>query len=221
MSTTITIDGPAGSGKTTAARLLAGRLGYDFLDTGAMYRAVALGCLRAQIDPADASAVAATAAALSIELQESQVRLDGCDVTEEVRSSEVTEVASRVATVPAVREILVERQRQWAGHRNVVTEGRDQGTIVFPDALCKFFLTACPDERAARRLRELEASGQSVSLEEMRTLIRERDERDATRSVGPLRPADDAETIDTTGLTMDEVVDRLEQRVQHLTRQQA
>ena len=220
MPAIVTIDGPAGSGKSTAARLLDGRLGFDFLDTGAMYRAVALSCVAEGTCLNDADAIAGTALGRSISLEGERVLLDGRDVTAEIRSSEVTEAASVVAVVPEVRELLVSSQRGWASGRNVVTEGRDQGTIVFPDAMCKFFLTADPAERAARRQRELQEVGQPVSLDEMLGLIHERDERDATRETGPLVAAEDAAVIDTTGLTMEEVVELLEDRVRQRMAQQ-
>ena len=165
-------------------------------------------------------AIAGTALGRSISLEGERVLLDGRDVTAEIRSSEVTEAASVVAVVPEVRELLVSSQRGWASGRNVVTEGRDQGTIVFPDAMCKFFLTADPAERAARRQRELQEAGQPVSLDEMLGLIHERDERDATRETGPLVAAEDAAVIDTTGLTMEEVVELLEDRVRQRMAQQ-
>lgn len=209
----VTIDGPAGSGKSTAARMLAERLGFRFLDTGAMYRAVALACLEADVDPRDAERVAELAAGLSIEVRDGGVHLDGRDVSPAVRTDAVSAAASVVATHSAVREILVRLQQQSAVGENVVSEGRDQGTIAFPDAACKFFLTADPEERAERRYKELKARGEDVSLDEMRQTIRERDQRDAARKHGPMRQAPDAVVLDTSGMTLDEVTNELERIV--------
>jgi cytidylate kinase len=202
----VTIDGPAGSGKSTAARLLARRLGFEFLDTGAMYRAVALECLESKIPLDDEARVAEVARGLEIDALGPVVRANGRDVTAAIRAPEISGAASRVAANPAVREAMVQQQRQAAAGRNVVTEGRDQGTIVFPDALCKFYLTADPDERARRRQLELAEQGERVTFEELRAQILERDTRDKTREAAPLVAADDALRIDTTNMTTDEVI---------------
>ena len=206
----VTIDGPAGSGKSTAARLLAQRLGFQFLDTGAMYRAVALECLALGIDLSDEAGVAEVARRLNILALGPSVRSNGRDVTAAIRAPEVSGAASRVAANPAVREAMVRLQREAAAGHKIVTEGRDQGTVVFPDAICKFYLTADPDERARRRQRELEEQGEHVAFEEMRAQILERDTRDKTRKNAPLIAAHDAQRIDTSKMTTDEVVRSLE-----------
>jgi cytidylate kinase len=202
----VTIDGPAGSGKSTAARGLAARLGFDYLDTGAMFRAVGL-ALR------DAADVDAVLAAVRLELPPGRVLLDGRDVTADIRTPAAAQAASRVATVPAVRQFLAAEQRRIAAGRDVVCEGRDQGTAVFPDAACKFYLVADPHARAERRHRELVAKGEAVSLADVLAQQQERDARDAGRAAAPMRPADDAVVIDTTGLSPDDVLARLEEVV--------
>lgn len=210
----VTIDGPAGSGKSTAARGLARRLQFDFLDTGAMYRAVAWQCLQRSIDLHEESAVAACAQAMQLRLDQQHVFVDGRDVTAEIRLPEVSHGSSIVASNPAVRRELATRQRDFAQGRNIVTEGRDQGTAVFPNAECKFYVTANAEERAARRHRELlERHEQAEPIEDILRQIRERDERDKTRVVDPLRAAEDAIRVDTSGLTPDAVLDQLESLV--------
>lgn len=210
----VTIDGPAGSGKSTAARGLARRLQFDFLDTGAMYRAVAWQCLQRSIELHDEAAVAACAHAMQLRLDQQHVFVDGRDVTADVRMPEVSHGSSIVASNPAVRRELAARQREFANGRNIVTEGRDQGTAVFPHAECKFYVTANPEERAARRHRELlERHEQAEPIEDILRQIRERDGRDKTRIVDPLRAAEDAIRVDTSGLTPEAVLDRLESLV--------
>lgn len=206
----VTLDGPAGSGKSTAARKLAERLGFAFLDTGSMYRAVAYCCLDRQIPIEDVAAVGKLAQSLDMVFQGDRLLVNGTDVTDRLRSLEVTVAASQVAVLPVVREALVKMQREAARGKCMVTEGRDQGTVAFPGAECKFFLNADPNERARRRLRELEDQGNPIDLNEVLRQILERDERDATREVAPLKPAADALIIDTTSLELDEVLDRLE-----------
>ena len=206
----VTIDGPAGSGKSTAARLLAERLGFQFLDTGAMYRAVALECLERQIDVADADRAAEVARGLTIDALGPTVLSNDRDVTTAIRAPEIAGAASRVAAIPAVREAMVRLQRQAAAGHNIVTEGRDQGTVVFPDALCKFYLTADPEERARRRQLEMEEQGVRVAFDELRAQIEERDSRDQNRQTAPLLAAADALAIDTTSMTIDEAVRCLE-----------
>jgi cytidylate kinase len=206
----VTIDGPAGSGKSTAARRLAERLGYEFLDTGAMYRAVALKSLDSGIDINDAARVAQVARGIEIDALGPIVLADGRDVTAAIRTPEVTSVASRVAAIPEVRSAMVRLQRKAAEGRHVVSEGRDQGTVVFPDAQCKFFLTADPNERARRRQLELAAQGEEIAFEDLLRQILERDTRDETRETAPLRAADDAVRIDTSHLSPDEMVRRME-----------
>jgi cytidylate kinase len=204
----VTIDGPAGSGKSTAARGLAKRLQFDFLDTGAMYRAVAWKCLQLSIDLHDEAAVAECARSMKLTLDRQHVSVDGHDVTQEIRQPAVAHGSSIVAANPAVRRELAARQRDYAQGRDIVTEGRDQGTVVFPHAECKFYVTAAPEERAARRQREHPES--TVPFEDILRQIRERDERDKTRVIDPLRAADDAIRIDTTSLDPEAVLDRLE-----------
>ncbi len=202
----VTIDGPAGSGKSTAARGLAARLGFDYLDTGAMFRAVGL-ALRGADD------VDAVLAVIHLEMPPGRVLLDGRDVTADIRTPEAAQAASRVATIPAVRRFLAAEQRRVAEGRDMVCEGRDQGTAVFPDAACKFYLTADPRARAERRFRELQLKGESATLDDVLAQQQERDARDATRADAPMRPADDAVLVDTTGLSADAVVARLEEVV--------
>lgn len=209
----VTIDGPAGSGKSTAARRLAERLGFRFLDTGAMYRAVALACVRAGVDPEDRPAAVQVARRVRLTLQEGHILLDGQDVSEAIRTAEASVAASRVAVIAGVRDAMVELQRQTADGLDIVTEGRDQGTIVFPQAECKFFLTAAPDERARRRQRELERKGTTHSFDEILAQILDRDQRDASRDVAPLRAAEDAIHLDTSMLDPDEVVAVMESTV--------
>ncbi len=206
----VAIDGPAGAGKSSVARALAQRLGFRFLDTGAMYRAVTLAAVRRDLDWDDPGALAELARQVRIELCESRVLLDGEDVTQEIRSLAITSATHYAANNPAVRAHLVELQRHTAGQDNVVTEGRDQGTVAFPRAECKIFLTASPEEARQRRLRDLEAGGEHATLDEVLRKQEERDRRDAARAVGPLVAAPDAVRIDTEGLTADEVVERLE-----------
>ena len=207
----VTIDGHAGSGKSTAARGLARRLQFDFLDTGSMYRAVAWQCLQRSIDLHDSAAVAECAQAMQLTLDQQHVFVDGRDVTSDVRSPEVSHGSSVVASNPEVRRELAGRQRDFASGRNIVTEGRDQGTAVFPHAECKFYVTANAEERAARRQRELhERHEQAAPLDDILRQIRERDERDKTRVADPLRAAADAIRVDTSGLSPEAVLDQLE-----------
>ena len=207
----ITIDGPAGAGKSSVARALARRLGFRFLDTGAMYRAVALAGKRRGLDWDVPDDLARLARKLDIKVAGDRILLDGEDVTEAVRTSEVTAVTRYAADNPQVREHLVKLQRTLAGRDNVVTEGRDQGTVAFPKAECKVFLTASPEERARRRLADLQSQGEPVTLEQVLAAQQRRDREDASRPVGPLAPAPDAVEVCTDGIGLDEVVDRLEE----------
>ena len=209
----ITLDGPAGAGKSSTARALARRLGYRFLDTGAMYRAVALAAMRRAVPWDDSDALSELVLHVRIELQNERVYLDGEDVTDEIRSNEVTSAVHYVADNPAVRAQLVEQQRRVASGKNIVCEGRDQGTVAFPDAECKFFLTATPAERARRRMRELQARGEPVAFEHLLEQQNERDDRDTTRRFGRLSRAADAVEVISDGLTQEEVITRLEQLV--------
>ncbi len=207
----VTIDGPAGAGKSTAARALARRLRFRFLDTGAMYRAVAWAALERGLSWDDPQKVVELARQLSIELPGGRVLVDGREVTAAIRTTEVTAVTHYAANNPGVRTHLVELQRQLAGQDNIVTEGRDQGTVVFPESELKVYLTASPEERARRRVHDLAARGEELSLEDVLVQQSQRDKSDESRDVGPLRAADDAVEVYTDGLTAEEVVDRLEE----------
>ncbi len=210
----VAIDGPAGSGKSTVAKLAAKRLGYLYVDTGAMYRAVALKALRLGVDIHDEVAMSHLAQATDITLHQQpdgrvQVLLDGEDVTEAIRTPEVSEASSVVSAHLGVREALTAKQKLLAEQGGVVMEGRDVQTVVAPDAEVKIFLTASLEERAKRRWLELQQKGIEIAYEQVLQELRERDERDSTRSVAPLRKAPDAIEIDTTGMTIDEVVDKI------------
>ena len=199
----IAIDGPAGSGKSTVARAVAERLGLEYLDTGAMYRAVAFAVLRAGGDPADAPFAASVARTIALEVQPGRVTVDGTDATVEIRGPAVTRAVSAVAANPEVRAELVARQRDWAAKRGGgVLEGRDIGTVVFPDAELKVYLTAEPDERALRRARE----AVDLDYDAVAADLTRRDRIDSTRRADPLTAAEDAVRIDTTGLSVAEVV---------------
>ncbi|MCS6978000.1 MAG: (d)CMP kinase [Gemmatales bacterium] len=209
----VTIDGPAGAGKSTAARELARRLGFDHLDTGAMYRCVALAAMRNGVSSDDSAGLEKLLSEVQIRFQGERVFLNGEDVSTAIRAPEVTTLSRAVADHPKVRQHLSRLQRQIAQGRNIVTEGRDQGTIVFPEAECKFFLTADPAERARRRWLDLQAQGRTVDFNQVLKEQEERDTRDAARSIAPLRPAADAIVLDSTHLSLDEVVTRMEQLV--------
>jgi cytidylate kinase len=206
----VTLDGPAGAGKSTVARALAERLGFRFLDTGAMYRAVALAGAKFGVNWTDPQVLVELARRIRIELSGDRVFLNGQDVTRDIRTSHVTAITHYAANNPGVREILVEQQRKIAGNDDLVTEGRDQGTVVFPQAQCKIYLTASPLERALRRQRELADRGEHVLLDELLAQQNERDERDSSRMVGPLARPEGAVELCTDGLNQQEVVDRLE-----------
>lgn len=210
----LTIDGPAGTGKSTVARKVAERLGFDFLDTGAMYRAVALEALRRQIDLRDARGLSFIARHCRIgfdwKRRPPAVLLNGEPVAHLLRGSEVTSASSHVAAVPGVREQLVaQQQRIGAEHGNLVTEGRDQGSVVFPAAQVKIYLDATPQERARRRAAQLRARGEIVNSDDVLKEILDRDKRDSSRSVGPLSVPPGALVIDTTDMTEEQVVDRI------------
>ena len=210
----VTIDGPAGAGKSTVARRLAQRLGYRLLDTGAIYRAVAIQALGAGLSLDDAPALATVAAALDIDFafegDVNHVLVAGADVTAAIRTPEASQAASKVSRHREVRAALLELQRRLGGQGGVVVEGRDTGTVVFPTAHAKFFLTASDHERARRRQAELIAKGEAPPLEHTLAEIRERDERDASRDVAPMIAADDAITIDASTLDADQVVAQIE-----------
>jgi len=210
----ITIDGPAASGKSTVARLVAQKLGASFLDTGAMYRAVTLAAIKADVDMSDEKKLLGVMRTskfqFSVEDGLTTVSIDGVDVTDEIRSPEVTAKARYIASAAKVREKLVQMQRRFAaGEEKIVTEGRDQGTVAFSDANIKFYLTADVSERARRRQAELAAKGDTASLEELQKAIEDRDKSDQTRTVGPLKLAEDAVIIDTTNLGIEEVVEKV------------
>jgi cytidylate kinase len=205
----VTIDGPAGAGKSSAARELARRLGFRFLDTGSMYRAVTLAAMERGIDLADSDALVQVAEEVEISLDEDRVLLDGRDVTRAIRTLEITSATKFAADCPRVRARLVDQQRRVAEGVDVVTEGRDQSTVVFPDAECKIFLTASEEVRAERRFLDLVNRGEHVTREEVLDKQRVRDNGDCTRAVGKLYKADDAIEFSTDGLSREEVVDRL------------
>jgi CMP/dCMP kinase len=205
----ITIDGPAGAGKSSVAKMLARRLGYRFLDTGAMYRAVALAAMRHGLDWDAPDDLAHLARSIHLRIDGERIFLDGEDVTDAIRTSDVTAVTRYSAGNPKVRERLVELQRETAASRNIVTEGRDQGTVAFPNAEHKFFLTATPRERARRRFAELQSRGEPVTLEQVLAAQERRDREDAARKVGPLKPAPDAVEICTNGMSLEQVVEKL------------
>jgi len=209
----VTIDGPAASGKSTAARLLAERLGFAYLDTGAMYRAVTVAAMRGGVDMADPGALAAFAEKLDIDMDSrgSQVRVDGEDVTEAIRKNEVSRYAGMyVAPNEGVRHVLVGQQRQIAEHwGDLVTEGRDQGSVVFPDAELKVYLGCSVEERARRRQKELASRGQEVPYDQVVAELQTRDESDQARRIGPLKPPDGSINFDTEGKTIEETVEYL------------
>jgi CMP/dCMP kinase len=209
----VTIDGPAGSGKSTVAKLLAARLSVRFLDTGAMYRAIACSVLNSEVSETDEIAVAEIAESVQLEFQGETLCLNGKDVSEQIRTPQVTAISSIVAANPAVRKRLVQLQRQVGQQGSLVTEGRDQGSVVFPGAEHKFFLTASVDARARRRHRELIAGGSSLTLETVKTQLAQRDERDENRAHAPMKPAADAVTIDTSGMSIAQVVEHLVEQV--------
>ena len=219
----ITIDGPAGTGKSTVARAVAEKLGFDFLDTGAMYRAIGLEAVRRRANLEDQREQAFIARRIRVEFDWAKrpptVLLNGEPVGHLVRGGEATRAASYVATVPAIREIMVRQQQQIGRERpDLVTEGRDQGSVVFADSPCKFFLTAGVQTRAARRLAELTGRGMHATLEQVIEDIEIRDHRDATREVGPLLRPDDAIVVETDGLSPEQVIDRLEAEVRRCRR---
>ncbi len=218
----LAVDGPGGSGKGTVCRLLARELGWHLLDSGAIYRATAIAAARRGIDAGDGAALTPVAAALDLVFDaqadpESDVivRLDGVDVTAELRQETTGEQASRLAAIPEVRAALLQRQRDFRQEPGLVADGRDMGTVVFPDAALKVFLTASAEERARRRHKQLKEQGVSGSLTALLEEITARDARDQGRAVAPLVPAQDAVVIDTTGLTVNQVLERLRELLSH------
>ena len=212
----IAIDGPSGAGKSTLGRLLARELDLLYIDTGSMYRAVAVAVIDQKINPQDHAAVGTLAEQVDVDLagdpDELTVTLDGQDITDRIRSEEVTEMSSVVSTIPAVRRAMVERQREM-GKRGAVLNGRDIGTVVFPDAHIKFFLTALPQERAERRFNEERAQDPKADFEETFADMVERDRRDSTRKDSPLKAADDAIMVDSSGLSINEVFEKMMESV--------
>jgi CMP/dCMP kinase len=213
----IAIDGPSGAGKTTLGRMVAGALNLLYIDTGSMYRAVALAVMESSVSTNDDLAVGSLAGRIDIDLKGDpdslRVMLGGRDVTEEIRSEEVTDLSSIISTIPAVRRAMVNRQREM-GKRGAVLNGRDIGTVVFPDADVKFFLTALPQARAERRFNEDRAQDPNVSFNETFADMTERDRRDSTRADSPLKTAADAIVVDSTGLSIEEVFEQMMAAIQ-------
>jgi len=208
----IAIDGPAGSGKSTISKIMADRLGIRYIDTGAMYRAITLKAMRSKIDLSNETELVTLARSTIVELgsgTKPSVFLDGEDVTNLIRTPELTNNIKFVAKVPGVRDEMVKLQRSVGKSGSSVLEGRDIGTVVFPDAKYKFYLDAAVKERALRRYKELVAKGGTVKLDDIEKDVTARDESDFKREVGPLRKADDAVVLDTTGLTIEEVVEKI------------
>ena len=209
----VAIDGPSGSGKGTISRRLAAQLGWHYLDSGALYRLVGLAAARSGVGLSDAPGLAALATRLDVRFAPAadveRVYLDGTDVAEELRTERAGEAASQVAAIPAVRAALLQRQRDFERPPGLVADGRDMGTVVFPAAALKVFLTASTEARAMRRHKQLKEKGIDVSLPDLSWDIAQRDARDANRTVAPLRPAPDARVIDSTSLTPKEVVARI------------
>ena len=203
----IAIDGPGGVGKTTVTQRVAAARGFDYLDTGATYRAAALAAMRAQVEMDDHDAVVAAVTAARIEYRNGEIFLDGSDVSADIRTPQVTAASSAIAGIPEVRAVVVAMQRDWVEARagRAVVEGRDIGTVVFPDAAVKIFLTARPAVRAARRAAD-QVGDKNEDVAAVRAALDQRDKADSTRETSPLRPADDALTVDTSDMTLDEVV---------------
>jgi CMP/dCMP kinase len=215
----IAIDGPAGAGKGTVARRLAARLGYRLLDTGAMYRALAWSVARAGLAPEDTPALRRHIDRVHVDVEGDRVVVDGRDVTDEIRSPEIASLTSRLSMLGVVRDKLTPMQRRMAATGGVVLEGRDTGTVVSPDAEVKFYLDASLDERARRRQVELRARGLEVDTDTARADIAARDAQDSSRALAPLRKASDAIEVDTTGLSVEQVVSLLAEMVERRRRE--
>ena len=208
----IAIDGPAGSGKSTTAKIVAEKLGFIHINTGAMYRGIALKCIQEKINPTDTPEMDNILSGTVFNFcrkDEADLFMDGVNISSEITTAKVTESVSRISAIPRVREKLVEFQRDMADGIDVVLEGRDIGTVVFPDADHKFFLIADIHERAKRRMQEMEAKGEIVSLSALTAELEERDRIDSTREHSPLKKAEDAVEIDTTGLSIEQQVNRI------------
>ncbi len=203
----VAIDGPSGAGKSTIAKAVGKKLGLDYIDTGAMYRAVGYKTVMCSIDPADESAMKQMLEGTDIDFSKGDIILDGEIVNDKIRTNEMSMMASRVSAIPAVREKLVQLQRKMGQTKSIIMDGRDIGTNVLTDAEFKFFMTASAEERADRRYKELIEKGQDVSYETVLEDIKKRDHNDMTRALNPLRKADDAIELDTTGMTIEEVTD--------------
>jgi cytidylate kinase len=210
----ITIDGPAGAGKSTVARLLAQRLGYRLLDTGGMYRALAWSVAQAGIDASDEPAIARHLESVTVTVEDDRFLVNGREVTAEIRTPEIGALTSRITALAAVREKVTPWQRQAASKGGVVLEGRDTGTVVCPNADVKFFLDASTDTRARRRQAELAAAGRAVPLDEVREEIMVRDVQDSTRALAPLRKAHDAIEVDTSDRSADEIVAMMREAIE-------
>ena len=209
----VAIDGPGGAGKSTSARAAAKELGYIYVDTGALYRAVGVNALRKNIDTKDKAAVAASIAGISVDLVfengEQKVLLNGEDVSVEIRTPPASMAASDVSAVPEVRAFLFDLQRDIASRNNCIMDGRDIGTVVLPDAQVKIFLTASAEERVQRRFKELQAKGSTVSFQSVLDELIERDYNDSHREIAPLKPAEDSVLLDTTGVSLEEQVAKI------------
>ena len=214
----VTIDGPSGTGKGTVADLLARRLGWHCLDSGALYRVLGLAAQRRGLDLGEAEALAPLASSMGGSFRDNRVYLDGEDVSDAIRTEAAGNAASRVAAHGVVRERLLDWQRRAARSPGLVADGRDMGSVVFPDAPLKIFLTASAEERARRRYKQLKQKGLDVSLPQLVTEIRERDERDSNRSVAPLKAPEGALRVDTTSLSIEEVLDRVLEAVRRVFR---
>jgi len=205
----ITIDGPTASGKGTVAAIVAATLGFHLLDSGALYRLAALASIRYEVPKDDAPGLAKLIEALHITFREGCAQLDGVDVSSEIRQEEVGNRASAIAVHPEVRQALVARQRAFRKRPGLVADGRDMGTVIFPDATLKVFLTASVEARAARRHKQLMQKGFSANMDDLLRDLRARDDRDMNRSAAPLKPAADAKTLDTSGLSIDQAVEQI------------
>lgn len=210
----VAIDGPAGSGKSTIAKIIADRYSFTYIDTGAMYRMITLYCLDNNIDFEDEMAIKNVLDNISLDMQGDKFFLNNKEVTKEIRETRVNENVSKIASIRIVRENLVNLQRKISQGKNVILDGRDIGTVVFPDAQIKIYLIASPEERAKRRYKELIQKGTEISYDEVLKSIKERDYIDSTRKESPLMKADDAVELDSTGLKIDEVLDFISKKIE-------